>query len=64
MLGQEDNAENEAVHRLSRHLEALKTVGRYRDAFTIKNKTVEWRKLARFFSDAFEQGEGERAHDY
>ena len=64
LIGQEDSAENEAAHRLSRHLEALKTVARYRDAFATKNNTVEWGKLARFFSDAFEHGEGERDHNY
>uniref|UniRef100_A0AAV1VCV1 Uncharacterized protein n=1 Tax=Peronospora matthiolae TaxID=2874970 RepID=A0AAV1VCV1_9STRA len=64
LIGQEDSAENEAVHRLSRHLEALKTVARYRDAFAIKNNTVEWGKLARLFFDVFMHGESERAHDY
>ena len=52
------------MHRLDRHLKALKTVGRYREAFLTISQNVEWGKLESFFAGAIEHGVEEIAHHY
>ncbi|TDH73978.1 uncharacterized protein CCR75_002981 [Bremia lactucae] len=56
LTGQEACNEHGVLLRLLRHLEALRSVTCYRDAFAAPNKTFDWFAVASLFSSAFEHG--------
>lgn len=57
LTGREDEADNGPLSALKRHLDAQEMHEAYRTAYPASRDTVDWRAVARFFSDAVERGE-------
>ena len=62
LTGQEASNEHGVLSRLLRHLEALKTVNSYREAFAVINKPGDWFAVACFFFSAFRTRRGGTQH--
>ncbi|KAE9032084.1 hypothetical protein PR002_g9366 [Phytophthora rubi] len=64
LTGTEDEAENGALTRLTRHREVLRTNDRYHKAYYATKQNINWFEVARFFSAVFEHGEVGQTHQY